>query len=88
MTAKVNAYDENGNTYRIMIEIGMINSVLNKDDRGRMRDNCPVRQLQFFTTAELAGMRDRTASRNYSAERDEFRREHERQRDWGQCHVA
>jgi hypothetical protein len=28
-------------------------------------------------------MRDRTRSRNYSAERDEFRREHERHRAWG-----
>jgi hypothetical protein len=28
-------------------------------------------------------MRDRTASRNYSAEREEFRREHERHREWG-----
>jgi hypothetical protein len=42
-----------------------------------------VRQLQFFTSAEMAQMRDRTRSRNYSAERDEFRREHERHRAWG-----
>lgn len=28
-------------------------------------------------------MRDRTAARNYSPERDEFRREHERHRAWG-----
>jgi hypothetical protein len=28
-------------------------------------------------------MRDRTASRNYSPARDEFRREHERHREWG-----
>src|ERR1700755_3205885 len=28
-------------------------------------------------------MRDRTKSRNYSPERDEFRREHERHRAWG-----
>ncbi|PWK44158.1 hypothetical protein BC793_11233 [Actinoplanes xinjiangensis] len=28
-------------------------------------------------------MRDRTASRNYSAERNEFRRQHERHRAWG-----
>lgn len=48
-----------------------------------MRKNSPMRQLQLFTAAELAGMRDRTASRNYSAERDEFRREHERHRAWG-----
>jgi hypothetical protein len=53
-------------------------------------DNCAMRQLQLFTTAELAKMRDRTASRNYSAERDEFRREHERHRAWGltQRHAA
>jgi hypothetical protein len=31
----------------------------------------------------MARMRDRTASRNYSPERDEFRREHERHRNWG-----
>ena len=42
-----------------------------------------MRQLQLFTTAELARMRDRTASRNYSPERDEFRRTHERHRAWG-----
>jgi hypothetical protein len=47
-----------------------------------------MRQLQLFASAELAQMRDRTASRNYSPERDEFRREHERHRNWGQCHVA
>jgi hypothetical protein len=42
-----------------------------------------MRQLQLFTSAELAGMRDRTASRSYSPERDQFRREHERHRAWG-----
>jgi len=42
-----------------------------------------MRQLSMFTLAELAGMRDRTASRNYSPDRDEFRREHERHRAWG-----
>jgi hypothetical protein len=48
-----------------------------------MRNNLSVRQLQRFTSAELATMRDRTASRNYSPERDAFRREHERHRAWG-----
>ena len=47
-----------------------------------------MRQLQLFSTTDLAAMRDRTASRNYSPERDAFRREHQRQRAWGQCHVA
>lgn len=42
-----------------------------------------MRQLQFFTTAELAAMRDRTASRRYSPAREEFRREHHRHRVWG-----
>jgi len=42
-----------------------------------------MRQLQLFTTAELAKMRDRTKARNYSPERDEFRREHERRRAFG-----
>ena len=42
-----------------------------------------MRQLQLFTTAQLAAMRDRTASRNYSPERDAFRREHQRHRTWG-----
>jgi hypothetical protein len=42
-----------------------------------------MRQLQMFTTSQLAKMRDRTASRNYSPERDEFRRTHERHRAWG-----
>ena len=49
-----------------------------------LRDDYPVpQQLQFFTRSQVAEMRDRTASRNYSAERDEFRREHERHRAWG-----
>jgi hypothetical protein len=39
-----------------------------------------MRQLSLFTPAELAGMRDRTASRDYSPGRDEFRREHQRHR--------
>jgi len=42
-----------------------------------------MRQLQLFTKAELAGMRDRTASRSYSPGREQFRREHERHRAWG-----
>ena len=42
-----------------------------------------MRQLQLFTTAELAKMRDRTKSRSYSPAGDEFRRIHERQRAWG-----
>ena len=40
-------------------------------------------QLQWFTRTELAGMRDRTRGRNYSASRDEFRRAHEKSRAWG-----
>jgi hypothetical protein len=42
-----------------------------------------MRQLQLFTTAALAEMRDRTASRNHSPAREEFRREHARHRAWG-----
>jgi hypothetical protein len=42
-----------------------------------------MRQLQLFTSSALAQMRDRSASRNYSPQRDEFRREHERHRTWG-----
>ena len=42
-----------------------------------------MRQLQLFTSAELARMRDRTKSRNHSPERDKFRREHGRHRQWG-----
>jgi hypothetical protein len=42
-----------------------------------------MRQLQFFTTKELAAMRDRTASRGYSPAGEEFRRVHERHRSWG-----
>jgi hypothetical protein len=37
----------------------------------------------LFSRAEIAVMRDRTRSRNYSASRDDFRREHERRRSWG-----
>ena len=42
-----------------------------------------MRQLSMFTRAEIAGMRDRTASRTYSPAGDDFRREHERHRAWG-----
>jgi hypothetical protein len=42
-----------------------------------------MRQLQLFTTAQLATMRDTTKRRNYSAEAEEFRREHQRHRVWG-----
>jgi hypothetical protein len=37
----------------------------------------------LFTRAEIATMRDRTRRRNYSAEAEEFRREHARHREWG-----
>jgi hypothetical protein len=42
-----------------------------------------MRQLSMFTPAQIAGMRDRTASRNYSPGREQFRHEHERHRAWG-----
>jgi hypothetical protein len=42
-----------------------------------------MRQLQMFTTAELAKMRDRSASRRHSPQANEFRREHARHRAWG-----
>ncbi|HEX5201208.1 MAG TPA: hypothetical protein VFW27_14855, partial [Actinoplanes sp.] len=42
-----------------------------------------MRQLQLFTSAQLATMRDPTKRRNYSAEAEEFRREHQRHRAWG-----
>jgi hypothetical protein len=48
-----------------------------------IRNNSWVRQLQFFTTSQLAVMRDRTASRNYSPAAEEFRHEHKRHRDYG-----
>jgi len=58
------------------------------DDRmlslnGWVRDNWWVRQLSLFDRATTTAMRDRTKSRNYSPERDEFRRDHERRRYWG-----
>jgi hypothetical protein len=37
----------------------------------------------LFDSAQLAVMRDPTARRNYSAEAEQFRREHERHRAWG-----
>ncbi|SFE72710.1 hypothetical protein SAMN05421541_103252 [Actinoplanes philippinensis] len=40
-------------------------------------------QASLFSRSEISAMRDRTRSRNYSAARDEFRREHERHREWG-----
>jgi hypothetical protein len=42
-----------------------------------------MRQLQLFTSTELAGMRDRIASPRHSPGHDTFRREHERHRAWG-----
>ncbi len=42
-----------------------------------------MRQLQLFTTIQLAEMRDRTKSRSYSPAADEFRRKHEVHRAWG-----
>jgi len=44
---------------------------------------CGMRQLELFTRVDLVGMRDRSRARNYSASRDEFRRAHERHREWG-----
>jgi len=40
-------------------------------------------QLQLFTRPATAAMRDRTKARNYSPEKDEFRRDHARRRQWG-----
>jgi hypothetical protein len=40
-------------------------------------------QASLFSREVLAAMRDRTASRNYSAVGQEFRRAHERHRAWG-----
>src|SRR5947208_15308944 len=40
-------------------------------------------QLELFSRSQIAAVRDRTASRNYSPEREQFRREHERHREWG-----
>jgi hypothetical protein len=40
-------------------------------------------QLELFPRSQVASWRDRTTSRNYSPEAEEFRREHERHREWG-----
>ena len=47
-------------------------------------------QPSLFSRSELAEMRDRTKARNYSPERDAFRRDHQRRRDHGkaQRHAA
>ncbi|GAB7050415.1 hypothetical protein JCM9534A_55410 [Catenuloplanes indicus JCM 9534] len=42
-----------------------------------------MRQLQLFTSAEVAMMHDRIKSRDYSAARDEFRRMDQQQCDRG-----
>ena len=42
-----------------------------------------MRQLQFFTTTQLATMRNRSAARNYSPAVEAFRRTHQRHRAWG-----
>jgi hypothetical protein len=39
--------------------------------------------LSLFSRSEVSRMRDRTAARGYSAEKEEFRREHQRHRDCG-----
>jgi hypothetical protein len=64
----------------VSLNFGMIEYL---PDRDFLRDNCFMRQLSMFTRAQVAGMRDRTASRNHSPGRDQFRREHERHRAWG-----
>jgi len=48
-----------------------------------LRNNQGVGQIGLFSRAQLATMRDRTRRRNYSAEAERFRREHERHREWG-----
>jgi hypothetical protein len=68
---------------RALSEIGMIAYDSRSIIVAAVRDNRAVRQLQLFTTAELATMRDRTASRNFSPAKDEFRRTHRRHRAWG-----
>ena len=47
-------------------------------------------QLSLFSRTELTAMRDRSKARNYSPERDAFRRDHQRRRDHGkaQRHAA
>ena len=40
-------------------------------------------QLSLFTRPATAAMRDRTKTRNYSPEKEEFRRDHARRRRWG-----
>ena len=47
-------------------------------------------QLSLFNPSDLAKMRDRTKARNYSPERDAFRRDQQRRRDHGkaQRHAA
>src|SRR3954471_17960542 len=40
-------------------------------------------QLELFSRSQIAAVRDRTASRNYSPAGEAFRREHERHREWG-----
>ncbi|MEV6851120.1 hypothetical protein, partial [Actinoplanes sp. NPDC051411] len=40
-------------------------------------------QLEFFSRSQVASWRARTLARNYSPEAEQFRREHERHREWG-----
>ncbi|MEV4345915.1 hypothetical protein AB0J83_15725 [Actinoplanes sp. NPDC049596] len=40
-------------------------------------------QMSLFSRAETAAMRDRTKAKNYSTEREEFRRAQKKRRDWG-----
>lgn len=49
----------------------------------RKWENRIMRQLELFTRSEVAHMRDRTAARNYSPDKEAFRKQHERHRAWG-----
>ncbi|MEU4236657.1 hypothetical protein [Actinoplanes sp. NPDC026619] len=63
----------------------MINRSSGADFPKALRDNIYMRQMSLFSRAEIAAMRDRTASRNYSPEMEEFRREHKIRRAFGKA---
>ncbi|PRX25755.1 hypothetical protein CLV67_101475 [Actinoplanes italicus] len=64
----------------IVLRIGMIDCL---QFGAVARKNSFMGQASLFGRAQISAMRDRTAARNYSPAREEFRREHERHRAWG-----
>ncbi len=62
---------------------GMIDTPVALTYRGPDAGKWFMAQLAFFSRSEIASWRDRAASRNYSPEGEQRRRDHARHREWG-----